>query len=200
MVKRMVAYPILVFIVLYLAFPYYALYSLRVSLNNGDREKVDRGVDFESLKTSLKDQLNVYLAKFLNEKKIDSSFFPEKSAMAMMKTKTDGLFDDYLTPDGLIYLITRGEVSGALMLEDQDFISSRNDFLDFEDLNFAFFSNPTTFKVMYNHVRLKFKLQDWWWKLSDIVLPLPVQKDPAITPQQKKEVKSDPQVEETKDY
>ena len=122
MVKRIVAYPILVLILLYLAFPYYALYSLGVALNVGNREKIERGVDFKSLKTSLKGQLNVYLTKF--------------------------------------------------------------------------FSNPTAFKVMYNNVKLKFKLQDWWWKLSDMALPLPEPKDPAITPQQKKKIKPDPQVEE----
>ena len=108
MVKRIIAYPILIFILLYLAFPYYALYSLRVALNTGYLTKIEQGVEFKSLKRTLKDQINASLAKFLKEKNIDDSFSPEEFAKAMMKTKTDNLFDVHLTPDGLIYLINRG--------------------------------------------------------------------------------------------
>jgi hypothetical protein len=164
----------------YMAFPYYALYSLGNTLKTCDKYRLDKAIDFKSVRNSLKEQLSASIMEdLIKEDKLSENPFAALGLVLAPKL-TDSIIDTYVTPSGLATLMkTRG--GGRLRVDAHkiELTDDNDDFLDFGQVKYAFFSNPTTFLVEYGDIKLIFKLKDWWWKVSDILLPEDVE---LITP------------------
>lgn len=200
MVKRIFVYPAILLLLLYLASPYVAVYSLLAALNAENPEKIERGVDYLSIKESLKEQRNASLERFLaTQNVVDGSL-----SAAIKKSISDDILEDYLSPKGLLFLIKNGNLGIATIFSEPKFATNAKGRIQLKDFGYAFFSNPMTFKAKISDVTLKFRIKNGWWTLSEIILPL-TEKDAIVYAKkmmraniqaQKKPTKSDSRIED----
>ena len=98
-------------ILLYIASPYYSLFSLIQSLNEGDTVTLKKTVDFPALRESLKDEMK---SKLVQQTKRSISSKEEELADKLVSGMgamfgpaiIDGLVDTFVTPSGLAGLIS----------------------------------------------------------------------------------------------
>jgi len=114
-VRSSLFWPITFFLVVslcYIAFPYYAIYSLKSTIETGDYEKLKRAYDFEALKSSLKDQLNAVAAKSMLDN-ASKNTIGSGIAMLLLPTLIESTLDSYLNPASLSMLIKKANKSEA---------------------------------------------------------------------------------------
>ena len=158
---------------IYAILPYYAAYSLRDTLEKADKYELERAVDFDSVRKYLKEQINSMLMKEATEDK-ELSEHPIAAGLALVFVPkiVDYMVDACVTPAGIVTLLNKGTVEKPNDKKSSDQVE-RDDgkvSIDLRKVQYAFFTNPTTFLVEYDEVRLEFKLRDWWWKLTAIIL------------------------------
>ena len=178
MKKYIVASTILgIFILLYLVFPYYSVYKLFLSLKEGDRYKLESCINFDSVRSSLKEQINAkMMEELVNDKELQDNPFAGLAVMLVPKL-VDYMLDAYLTPSGIATLIRKGKLENKIdeLQESAPSTTEVNEDIDFWHVlslaEYAFFTNPSTFLIEIEDVKFKFKLQEWAWKLSGIYLP-----------------------------
>ena len=156
-------------ILLYIASPYYSMFSLIRSLNEGDTVALKNAVDFPALRESLKDEMKSKLGQ--QTKRSISSKEEELadklvSGMGAMfgPAIIDGLVDTFVTPSGLAALIANP--SSAL-----DGKKGRNE-NKIPNISWAFFSGLSKFQAKITEkqetLTLHFRLTDFRWMLYAI--------------------------------
>ena len=156
-----------IIIILYSVFPYYAAYNLRKALETGNSYEIDKAIDFESLRKSLKEQLTASMMKEM-KKDVGAKKNPFDGLALLLAPKLiDYVIDAYVTPYGIAALINNKKIDPGI----QSGPSNTSIPIDWDKIQYAFFTNPTTFLIEYDRVGLEFKLQDWGWKLTRIIIP-----------------------------
>jgi len=178
MKKYIIASTVLgILILVYMGFPYYCTYKLFISLKKGDRYELEKYINFESVRSSLKEQVNaLLLGQFASDKEFQDNPF-SGLAMVFMPKLADSIIDAYLTPSGISALIRRGKLESKVNQAQESIRTQAEDKEEidfwqvFSKANYAFFTNPSTFLVEIEGVKLKLKLQEWSWRLTNIYLP-----------------------------
>jgi len=180
------------FISIYLLWPYIAVFSLYVALQTGDIAGVEERVDWSSFKKEFRVDLNnlieIKLKESLN-KKMQLNF----DSLTLSKQITEKI----ATPKGLIYLFhkpnefieqIRQIFANALppekfnpinppVAEKKSFELEGPNFPNlFERIQYAFFTEPDTFRLSFNKGDLSFtlhwRLQGLFWKLARLKIPI----------------------------
>ena len=175
---------------IYLLWPYIAVFSLYVALQTGDIVGVEERVDWSSFKKDLRVDLDnlveVKLKESLNKKDMQLNF----DSMTLSKQISDKI----ATPEGLIYLFNKPNefveqirqiFTNALPLEKinppvpekKSFEPEGPNFPDlFEQIKYAFFTEPDSFRLSFNKGDLSFtmdwRLQGLFWKLIRLKIPI----------------------------
>ena len=154
---------------LYIASPYYAVYSFINCLNDGDTIGLKKVVDFPALRESLKDEMK---SKLVQQTKRSISSKEEEFADKLVSGMgamfgpaiIDGLVDTFVTPSGLAGLISNP--SSAL-----DGENSKND-NKIPNISWAFFSGLTDFQAKITDkqetLTMHFCLTNFRWMLYAI--------------------------------
>lgn len=84
----------------------------------------------------------------------------------------DGLVDGFVTPMGLASLLQGERFKLEPSKASAEAQPERRLPLRIDQLRYAFFASPTTFRVeTTKDLVLYFQIRDWRWKLSRVVLP-----------------------------
>jgi hypothetical protein len=154
---------------LYIASPYYAVYSLINCLNDGDTIALKKVVDFPALRESLKDEMK---SKLVQQTKRSISSKEEEFADKLVSGMgamfgpaiIDGLVDTFVTPSGLAGLIANpsSALNGA---------KARNE-NKIPNISWAFFTGLTDFQAKITEkqetLTLHFRLKNFRWMLYAI--------------------------------
>ncbi|HJN99415.1 MAG TPA: DUF2939 domain-containing protein [Nitrospinaceae bacterium] len=174
----------------YLLWPYLAVFSLYLDLKTGDVVGVEEHIDWPSFKNDLQadlDQLvEIKVKESLNSKGIKISF----DSLTLSRQ----LSDKIATPKGLIYLFNkpnefieqiRQTFNSAIPPEKINPPAPEKKSFEpegpnipnlFEQIEYAFFTDPTDFRLRFNKDDLPFTL-DWqlqgiFWKLTRLKIPI----------------------------
>lgn len=93
------------FVALYAASPVLAFQGLRSAAEKGDRDKLEKLVDFPSVRDSLKSQLTTAMnARMAEDPEMQSNPFAGL-AMMMIPAMVNAAIDAYVTPDGMANIV-----------------------------------------------------------------------------------------------
>jgi hypothetical protein len=165
----------------YLAFPLYATRALGDALRSGERERLERSIDFESLRASLRTELDARGRAMLGDGPILNDL-----ADLFGSTLLDNAVEVYVTPQALATLIRSGDLSKAAVAGVIQPDAAKDFEIDLRDASWAFFSDPTTFDVELPNAGLTLRFQNWWWQLVEIrpkQTGAPTQAEPPPKPQ-----------------
>lgn len=176
MLKRMAVFALLVLALLVgagVAGPYLTLYQLRTAIQEQDPERLADQVDFPTLRSNLKDQINARTAQAISERP-DSPL----SALALGLTTqlADHAVDALITPPGLASLMAGyGPRPATVPPADPDAPGTAPPADPFRDARTRF-DNPNRFSVQVRTRRgdlIHFVLNRHGlkWRLSNILLP-----------------------------
>jgi hypothetical protein len=153
----------------YLASPYISFWRFTRAVKTNDRAALERYIDFPSVRGSLKAELHGHLARAKERKKDALSGFIERVAPDLI----DQLVDAFVTPDGIVALLTDPNVARGLKAQDPNAVKtpgeSRQEF-DFSQAHRAFFTGLRTFAVDLKGRKLHFRFAGWRWRLYRIEL------------------------------
>lgn len=159
---------------LYIASPYYTVYRLDRGLQEKDQEAVSERIDFESLRSSLKDQINGrMMSEMSRSEDIKDNPLAAGFALFLAPKLIDGMIYTMVSPAGVTALLSEGEIpEGA----SQGNISSVSE-AERPEISYAFFEGVDQFKVILNKkdsdetMRLRLERQGLGWKLTKVWLP-----------------------------
>ncbi|MFL6594422.1 MAG: DUF2939 domain-containing protein [Chthoniobacterales bacterium] len=153
----------------YLASPYISFWRFTRAVQTNDRVALERYIDFPALRASLKAELHGQLAKPKERKKNALSGFIERVAPDLI----DQLVDAFVTPDGIVALLTDPNVARGMKAKDPSVAKTagenRHEF-DFSRAHRAFFTGLRTFAVDLKGRKLHFRFAGWRWRLNRIEL------------------------------
>src|SRR5262245_42754305 len=144
----------------YVAFPYHATRALGDALRSGEREQLERAIDFDSLRASLRKDLDARGRAMIGDGPVLNDL-----ADLFGGALLDNAVDVYVTPPALATLIESGELSKAAVAGVIRPDAAKDFAIDLGDASWAFFSDPTTFQVELPNAGLTLRLEGWWWKL-----------------------------------
>ncbi len=170
----------------YAAWPYWCAYSLAQGAKEGDRSALERYVDWPALRSSVKEEVGgalmaaqgalgglnlgpsaADLGSALVGQAVDSALTPDAVARVILQSKRSGASGGGSAGGGISGGISAASFGGTIPTE-----FSR------ENVKWAFFESPTSFVVdlaprkdREDIVKLRFKLDGFVWKLSDVDLP-----------------------------
>jgi len=177
-------------ICVYLLWPYIAVFSLFVALKTGDMVGVEERINWplfkKDLRTDLDNLVEIKLKESLTKKEMQFSF----DSLTLSKQISDKI----ATPEGLIYLFNKPnefiqqvrqvfkstlppEKINPPIPEKKIFEPKGPNFPSlFEQIKYAFFIGPSSFRLSFNEGNLPFTL-DWrlqgvFWRLTRIKLPI----------------------------
>ena len=179
-------------ICIYLLWPYIAVFTLYVALQTGDIAGVEERVDWSSFKKELRIDLNNLI-----EIKLKQSLNKKMQLNFDSMTLSEQISDKIATPEGLIYLFNKPNefieqirqiFTNALPLEKinpinppvaqkKSFELEGPNFPNlFERIQYAFFTEPDSFRLSFNEADLSFtmdwQLQGLFWKLVRLKIPI----------------------------
>lgn len=97
-------------VLFWLAWPYYALYELSIAMQNGDALALEGQIEWSSVREGLRGDLNVmFLRKLRSDKPDAASGFAAILGPAIVNQIVDG----YITPQTIAYLIRTGKPEAA---------------------------------------------------------------------------------------
>jgi hypothetical protein len=175
---------------LWIAWPYYAAYSLFIAFRDGDVSVLEDRVAWDSVRQGLRGDMNaMFLEKLSADAKSNSSGGALGAGFAAMLGPAiiNQLVDGYVTPQA-IAAAKRAEASNISAKETDDARPALSKAVEearrfrWNQVQYAFFSGPLTFKINFlpehdpplqNPVTLLFK---WGgdWKLTRVLLPTDV--------------------------
>lgn len=181
-------------VLLYGISPYYAFWRFTVALRTGDRNQLERMVDFGSLRKSLKEQLRAKIAPPRREPgdRKNEGIFGSLSA-GFGPRLIDTLVEAYVTPEGLAAFLVNPKVptqagaapAGAAPAQPEqtsaappssadEVPSTEPGFrsIDWSSVRYAFFTGPADFAVDLDGTKLHFRLDDLRWQLRAVELDI----------------------------
>ena len=138
-----------IIIALWIAWPYYAAYSLFIAFRDGDVSVLEDRVAWDSVRQGLRGDLNVsFLGTLTADLKKDDPFAIGPLAMVLGPAIINQVIDNYLTPQA-IAAAKRADVStssndGALANIDKTVQNARRE-LQLDQVRYAFFRWPIHF-------------------------------------------------------
>ena len=159
----------LVICLAYLAWPYLTLWRFYSAIRAAKTETISDYIDFPSLRTSLKDQMNAFLLKEMveDEEMTDNPF--TGLAAAFLPKMVDSMVDAYVTPAGVAQLFESKSFKTAKSTSESN-TSQATEKHPLKDVKYAFFAHPTKFLLKTEDVVFVFRLRDWTWKLAEAQL------------------------------
>jgi hypothetical protein len=164
---------ILFLIAYYVISPYMAMQRLYDGVMQANADVIETHVDFPSLRESLKEQANAYLATRMPRGQDGRTGIFGAAGMVLMPAVVQSLVDAYVTPTGMRQILDRAviKVDGTEITSAQDPAKKEPRQLKREDIDYAFFENPDTFRIEARNMVFILRLKDWKWKLTDARLP-----------------------------
>ncbi len=158
---------LIVVVLAYLASPYAAVALVMRAVNRGDEEALASRIDFEALRASLTQQLEVRMAR---------PGEPADPARMMLPT----LVNSFVTPRGFTTLLrTRSgqPLEGAAASTGASAVPP----MEIGDLEIGwfFFTAPTRFEVHSRRGNMILEPRGVWWRVVDLELP-PQERGPAL--------------------
>lgn len=171
--------------IVWLAWPYYALYDLWFAVREGDTARLENRIAWESLREGLRGDLNaLFLQKMRAEKGAGNGDLGTGLAMVLAPTIINQLIDGYLTPQAVGNLIRTGKPQpiGTETNRDKGSLDSdRSHQFSLKQIRYAFFAGgPLTFKVEVvppetdQTVQGTLTLLFRWngdWRLTRVIIP-----------------------------
>jgi len=159
----------------WVAWPYYSLHSLATAIRDGDVVTLEGKVQWDSLRSGLRDDLKGAMAAAMSKKTASASGSDALGmglAAMLGPAIIDRAVEAYVTPQGLANLISEGKPSNG-----SGSGSGERKSFDWSRIDYAFFSGPTDFRVDVRGNKPDEKLTlafrfDGGWKLSRVFLPL----------------------------
>ena len=174
---RLIVWVLVVLLLAYLASPYISFWRFTKVLRAKDHAAMESYVDFRSVRESLKEQLRAKVPKReapASEEGRRDAFagLVERLAPAMI----DQLVDAFITPDGLISLISDPEVAKQAKAKDPSVLTRAGKAtakeLGWGDVNYAFFTGPRDFLIDVHGTKLRYRFSKFRWILKKVELPL----------------------------
>lgn len=155
-----------------------AISDLKDGIKDGNITKLEESIDFNSVRTDLKEQLNAaMMEKFSKDEELKKNPFGSL-AMAFGGKMVDGMIDSYVTPYGMSKLIN-GERNNIKINKNDTESSKKDKEIDFyKKANFESYSlNKITLSVPDKNnpnekTFMEFNRDFFNWKLVKIRLPL----------------------------
>lgn len=169
----------------YAAWPYWCAYSLAKGAQAGDRAALERYVDWPVLRASVKEEVGgAFTAAQSSLGGIGGLIGSGPNAVDLGTALMGQAVDAALTPDAVARVILQAKRSGASggggagTNAGAGLGGAIPSEFSRENVKWAFFESPTSFVVDLapdpardEIVKLRFKLVDYVWKLSDVDLP-----------------------------
>lgn len=171
----------------YAAWPYWCAYSLAKGAEAGDRAALERYVDWSALRLSVKEEVGGALMAAQGPLgALGGAAGLGPSAADLGAALMGQAVDAALTPDAVARLILQSKRSGAsggadaapTLRAPANFGGALPAEFTRENVKWAFFETPTVFVVHLapradreEIVKLRFRMVDFVWKLSDVDLP-----------------------------
>jgi hypothetical protein len=196
----------------WLAWPYYAIYELTIALREGDVVTLENRVAWDSLRRSLRDDLNALILQQLKKNPDETGKFGAGLATLIGPTIVNNIVDGYVTPQAIATAAKENRKTEAKQILGNEVIDHSSfdrtiRTIDFTRIRYAFFAgSPFSFKVEFNasdsndekYNATSYFHWDGTWRLTRIVLPASVYdrpeqnilsnlKQPALSPSQKTE-------------
>jgi Protein of unknown function (DUF2939)/GYF domain 2 len=185
--KWLFAIPVLLAVMAWIAWPYYAAYDLAVGLRDGDVATLETRVAWDSVRQGLRGDLSAVLISSVRAQDVSSSGEALGSALGIMlgPVLIDRIIDSYITPQHIAAARRADRNDGAA----QDDAATPKALVDamqaatnirFDQIKYAFFSgSPLKFRINFvpdQNPALKqpFEFRFQWdgsWKLTRVVLP-----------------------------
>jgi hypothetical protein len=151
----------------YIATPYLAMQRLYDGVMRMDADVIERHVEFPALRESLKEQANAYLATRLPKAQNGRPSLFGAAGLVMLPKVVEALVDAYVTPTGMRQVLQ----DAVVKVDGKEAAEKEPRRLRREDIQYAFFENPDTFRIEAKNMVFILRLKDWKWKLTDARLP-----------------------------
>lgn len=152
----------------YIAWPYFSMWQLYSALQSKNADALSGQIDFPSLRTSLKDQINAFvMAKMAGNQEMQGNILAGLTVAVLPKI-VDSMVDAYVTPAGVTQLFKADGFNSESQSPKSQTSASELD--PSKTIKFAFFSNPSQFLLKTENVDFVFRLRDWTWKLTEVKL------------------------------
>jgi hypothetical protein len=162
---------LILLILLYLASPYYSLWRFSEAIRARDTNAVSARVDFDAVRSSLKQQIRDHFLGMLKKKKKDrlAQFLSANAGDPL-----DQLIDAYITPEGLADIISDpAPIRNASSLSSLPGIGGTQPReIDWSKFRHAWLTGPREFTVEHEGIRLRFHFNGLGWKLHNLDLQL----------------------------
>ena len=167
--RPIVIYPfigLILLIILYIASPYYEVYSLRSALIKGDQDQLESAIDFPSVRQSLKEQFKATVAKMVIQGTDDNAMAGMASLVA--PTMIDNAVDLYATPSAIAAFVNKSNGNAITTLPENELPASH--FLSLSDklIKHESFESPDSFVIDIDIAKLCFQFYGLRWKLNKI--------------------------------
>lgn len=167
------AVSLVLFMLLWIAWPYHAAYNLAIAMKDGDASEIENRIDWEHLRQGLRADLSAMVLQNLSRTGSSSA---SGLAVALAPAIINQMIDGYITPQGLANLVGQRRQARDGDKNPGDRVGG--DRLDLSRIQYAFFnSGPFAFKVQLRNEKpnqepftLLFKW-DGRWRLNGLVLP-----------------------------
>ncbi len=154
----------------YVASPYYSTWRFGEALRAHDMGAVAARVDFEAVRSSLKQQIRDHFLAVLAKKKKDRL---AQFLTAATDNPLDRLIDSYVTPEGLAALIADpAPLRNASSLSSLPSTDGSRKEIDWSKARHAYFTSPRDFAVDHEGLKLRFRFNGLGWKLHALDLQL----------------------------
>jgi hypothetical protein len=154
---------IFVFLLLiYAVSPYFSFWRFTAALRSGDSAALSSHMDFPAIRVSLKKQLVARFTRGTTGHKRWNDLGP---------TLIDAIVDAYVTPEGIVALISNPEVLKSFK-HPQQFRFPTGKAEDWSKVKHAFFTGPRTFVVEREGIKLRFRFTGLGWTLYELDLGL----------------------------
>ena len=181
---------VVIAIVVWVGWPYYALYDLMAGLRQGDQIRLENRVDWGKVRQGLRDDLNAFFIQKFGNKSTDKkngATLGSGLAAILGPNIVNQVIETYVTPVGIASLIKIGKTSalgqqppasGSAQAATAG-VAAPERAINWDAVNWAFFSGgPATFRVdiktdpqARKPVTLIFRW-DGDWRLARIFLPV----------------------------
>jgi hypothetical protein len=157
-----------VLLLVYAASPYFSFWRFTSALRSGDSAAISLRIDFPAVRASLKKQLIARFAHATADHKRWGNLGP---------TLIDTIVDTYATPEGIAALLSNPGALKSLQTPRQ-FKFSTAKAEDWSKIKYAFFTEPRSFVVEREGIKIRFRFKGLSWQLNDLDLGLG---EPTVT-------------------
>src|SRR3954466_10598190 len=152
----------IVLLLVYGASPYFSFWRFTSAIAPRVAPAISERVDFPAVRASLKKQLVARFANRTSSHKRWSNLGP---------TLIDAIIDAYVTPQGIAALLSNPEALKNLKAPREfHFQFGKNE--DLSKVRYAFFTEPSSFVVDRDGIKLRFHFTGSGWQLHDVDLGL----------------------------